>query len=179
MPKSTPPPSPHPDAYAPGNVKDLPQQGYMVYMLFCDSTPIVLGHGKLNRARVIFDDISTITSGHIKALFVRLHHLYGRGDFHRYVIPCLNKAEAQRLEKELHREIGGNTRDLPESIRKQIFEGMEAGGLPEVLLKIMLASSFDGLADLKNWRNNRILPDPVWQVLVDRLRLHATRRNKA
>jgi hypothetical protein len=38
-------------------------------------------------------------------------------------------------------------------------------------LEIALASSFDGLSDLKTWRRKGILDDCVWQVISKKLQL--------
>jgi hypothetical protein len=40
-----------------------------------------------------------------------------------------------------------------------------------MLLEIALASSFDGLSDLKTWRRKGILDDCVWQVISKKLQL--------
>ena len=37
---------------------------------------IVVGHGQKDRAKIIFDDLDNYTSGHIKAIFLRLYHKY-------------------------------------------------------------------------------------------------------
>jgi hypothetical protein len=41
----------------------------------------------------------------------------------------------------------------------------------KMLLEIALASSFDGLSDLKTWRRKGILDDCVWQVISKKLQL--------
>ena len=88
---------------SPASVESIPKEGYMVYILICGDNPIVIGHGKRNRARVIFDTkTSKPTTGHIKAIFVRLYDIYSDCHFQRYIILCSDKKEAQEIEKELH-----------------------------------------------------------------------------
>ena len=100
----------------PETIKEIPNTGYMVYILLFNGNPIVLGHGQRNRSKVIFDNEQQITSSHIKALFVRLYNLYGNGEFERFIITCKNKDEAKAIESNLHKQIGGNNRNLPAEI---------------------------------------------------------------
>ena len=53
----------------PTNLSEIPNNIYLVYILFFNGNPVVLGHGKKNRAKVIFDNINQITTSHLKALF--------------------------------------------------------------------------------------------------------------
>ena len=46
----------------PMSIKDFIPNKYYVYILTLDNRPIVVGHGKQNRAKIIFDDIDHITS---------------------------------------------------------------------------------------------------------------------
>ena len=75
-------------------VDDILPGVYCVYILTIGNNPVVVGHGKKNRARVIFDNRDTITPGHIKAIIVRLYTLFGSGDANskRYLIECESKA---------------------------------------------------------------------------------------
>lgn len=156
----------------PGSVRDIPQGVYVVYILVCDDKPIVVGHGKHNRARVIFDNDSQTTSGHIKAIFVRAHHLFGaHKSFERYFITCDSKSEAKEIEKNLHNKIGGNCRSLPEQIQQRIFANIDAEGVTAMILRIALNSSFDGMSDLKLWRRKGILNDQIWKAIADRFKL--------
>ena len=70
------------------SLTEIPSKVYLVYILFYENEPIVLGHGKKNRASVIFDSINKITSSHIKALFVRLYVLFGSVSLKRFIIIC-------------------------------------------------------------------------------------------
>jgi hypothetical protein len=155
----------------PNNTQDLPKRGYMVYVLVYNNYPIVVGHGQMNRAKVIFDGADQITPSHLKALFVRLYRLYGNGDFARYIVLCENKEEAKVIEKNLHQQIGGNTRNLPEEIRNQLFVGLDRNSTTYLLLEIALRSSFDGLSDIRKWRADGLIIDAVWEEIANRLLL--------
>jgi hypothetical protein len=157
---------------SPETINEIPNNGYMVYILTFNDNPIVLGHGQRNRSKVIFDNENQITSSHLKALFVRLYHLYGVGNFGRYIINCLNKEEAREIENNLHRQIGGNNRDIPIEIRNQLFYGLEPNSVSYLVLEIALRSSFDGLSDIRKWRVDGILNDQIWIEISRRLRLN-------
>ncbi len=164
----------YPDrATTPSSAQSIPRGVYMVYILVCDDIPIVVGHGKHNRARVIFDDERQTTSGHIKAIFVRAHHLFGNHkSLERFLIVCDDKNEAQEIEKSLHAEIGGNDRSLPDQIHRSLFQDIALDSIDAMVLNIALNSSFDGLADLKLWRRKQILNDRIWDVVATRLKLN-------
>ncbi len=151
---------------------DLPNKGYMVYILIHNNIPIVVGHGQKNRAKIIFDNENQITSSHLKSIFVRLYHLYGLGNFERYFINCLNKDEAKEIERFLHSQIGGNNRNIPVEIRNQLFSELEDSSIIRLILEIALRSSFDGISDLKKWRADGILSDDIWNEISERLRLN-------
>lgn len=158
---------------SPETVNDISMNDYMVYILIFNNNPIVLGHGKRNRAKVIFDNENQITRGHIKALFVRLYNLYGKGKFERYTINCQkNKEEAKVIEKNLHKQIGGNNRKIPDDIRDQLFHGLNANSVSYLLLEIALRSSFDGLSDILKWHADGILNDDIWNEISQRLHLN-------
>jgi len=153
-------------------VEVIPREKFMVYLLFYEGTPIVVGHGKFQRARVIFDDQETITPNHIKSIFVRIYHLFGDpGSFDRFIIPCKSKKEASTYEKKLHASIGGNSLVLPEELSARLFEGIQQGSAEEMVLRIALNSSFDGLSDLRKWRRRGILGDQVWFKIAKKLEL--------
>jgi hypothetical protein len=149
----------------------LPRTDYGVYILTLNDKAIVVGHGKYNRARVIFDNLETITKPHIKAIFVRLYQLFGEGEFRRYHIRCSSKEESQKIEKDLHEKIGGDSRQLSPEILEKLFEGIEPESTAETLLKIALVSSFDGLSDLRLWRRKWIINDSDWGILTKKLKL--------
>ena len=156
----------------PENVNQIPQTGYMVYILVFNDNPIVVGHGKKNRAKVIFDCDGQITSSHLKALFVRLYNLFGNnGHFERYIITCESKDEAQIIEKKIHKEIGGNNRNLPDEILNHLFDGIDSNSITYLVLEIALRSSFDGLSDIRKWRADGILSDVVWSEISQKLQL--------
>lgn len=161
----------------PTSVDAIPRGVYMVYVLVCDGKPIAVGHGKHNRARVIFDDRDHITPSHIKAFFVRAYQLFGGQSFERYLIECNSKSEAGKIENDLHDKIGGNSRSLPEKIEKRIFARVAKRSVTEMVLRIALNSSFDGLADLKLWRKKDILDDQVWEEIAAILNLKDPKQN--
>ncbi|MEB3121208.1 MAG: hypothetical protein VKL41_08285 [Snowella sp.] len=133
--------------------------------------PIVLGQGKKNRSKVIFDNLNQTTSSHLKALFVRLYFLFGEGTFERYIIICDDKNEAKSIEKTLHQTIGGNHRNIPTEIRNQLFNNLDPNSITYLLLEIALRSSFDGLSDIRKWRNDGILSNEIWAEISARLQL--------
>lgn len=153
----------------PAAVQDIPRGVYMVYILTYNDTPIVVGHGKHNRAKVIFDDKNQISSAHIKAIFVRAYRLFGQGEFKQFLITCHNKNEAKEIEATLHREIGGNSRNLPEDILTSLFKDISTDSTGYMVLRMALSSSFDGLSDLKMWRKDGILNDELWGIVGRRL----------
>ncbi len=143
----------------------------MVYVLVYNGNAIVVGHGRKNRASVILDDASRYTSGHIKALFVRLYHLFGTGNFERFIIECRDKTDAASTEKTLQQQIGGIHRLIPDDIRNRLFEGISPDSVARLVLEIALRSSFDGLSDLKKWRADGLLKDDVWNVVNGKLKI--------
>lgn len=99
----------------PQNVAAIPNNQYFVYILALNDAAIVVGHGRKNRARVIFDGLGQ-TTVHFKAILVRLHHLYAPPGsiFMRYLIKCASKVEATQREHARHALIGGNVPKVPE-----------------------------------------------------------------
>lgn len=162
---------------SPQDPADIPTGKFMVYVLECNGRAIVVGHGKKNRARVILDSEAAITPSHLKAIFVRLHHLFpdprGETGFARYLVTCESKEEAKAVEKALHALIHGNDRQLPEHINRALFAGIPERSIPWMLLKMALASSYDGLGDLRKWRIDGIIDDDAWKIISGRLRLGA------
>lgn len=158
--------------FAPQNINEIPQNGYMVYIMIYNGNPILVGHGKKNRSKIMFDNINDITSSHLKAFFVRLYTLFGNGHFERYIIACDTKAEARQVENHLHIEIGGNHRKLPIEIRNQLFEGIDTSSMTHLILEIALRSSFDGLYDLRKWRKDGILNDNIWAEISQKLQFN-------
>jgi hypothetical protein len=153
----------------PQNRKDIPLNVYMVYILTYNNKPIVLGHGKKNRANVICDDKNTITSNHIKALFVRIYNLYGDGNFERFIIKCKNKEEANELEKTLQNELGGNSREIPEEMNNKLFNGLNTNSKEYLLINQAICSSYDGLSDLKNWKKKNLIDMETWDIVSKKL----------
>lgn len=162
----------------PRELTDIPSnKNYFVYGLLHNDKPIVVGHGKRNRARVIFDNLSRITSPHLKALYVRLYHIYGNANstFTPFLIPCGDsKEKAEEIEKVLHERLGGNHRNLPEYITDALFSNIDPQSIEWILLKIALNSSYDGLSDIKRWRKEKLIPETTWGILSEKLRLDRT-----
>lgn len=153
---------------------DLPDgQQYMVYIRVHDGHPIILGHGKKNRASVIFDTLESSTTSHIKALIVRLYILFGSptAKTEQFVISCGSKAEAARIESNLHMLVGGNTLKVPPAIKDALLDGIPVSSPAWMALRMALCSSFDGITDLKRWRKEQILDDHAWLIVADRLKL--------
>ncbi|MCF7785894.1 MAG: hypothetical protein K9N47_07215 [Prosthecobacter sp.] len=146
---------------------------FYVYILTIGDRPVVVGHGRKNRAKVIFDSVEFTTSGHIKAFTVRLHSLFGEEGaiFGRHLIPCESKDEAKQIEAGIHREFGGNSLATPPRIRDQLFHDIAERSPAWMVLRMALASSFDGITDLKKWRREGILDDGTWSLVADRLKL--------
>lgn len=151
-------------------VNDIPKDQYVVYILTFNDKPIVLGHGKRNRAKVIFDDSNTTTI-HVKSLIVKLYLLYGVGEFKRYIIKCDNKNEASEIETKLHKNIGGNSLKIPTYIKDKLFNGLDKSDNIFKFLSIALLSSYDGISDLKKWKKEDIISDADWLEIIKRINL--------
>lgn len=156
----------------PTSVKDFIPNKYYVYILTLDNRPIVVGHGKQNRAKIIFDDINQTTSNHLKSLYVRIYRLFSDSNqFNQYLIECENKDEAKLIEANLHKIIGGNKRDLSNEILYKLYQGFSENSLENMILKMALCSSFDGISDIKKWRREEILNGDVWNNIKNKLKL--------
>lgn len=156
----------------PENMGAMPIDKNMVYILSYDEEAIVVGSGKKKRAKIIFDNISITTTGHIKSILVRVFHLFGTEEkFKRFIIPCESKEEAKDIERELHNQIGGNTTDFPEEFRDKLFEDI-GDSFTRTILNIALKSTYDGLADLKNWKRNGLVPDVILERIWGKLKLN-------
>jgi len=159
----------------PKGLADVPRKKqYMVYVLVSDDGVILAGHGRCNRAQVIFDSEDRVApGGHLKAFFVRLHVLFASQGtrFSRYLLRCDSKEEAKKLEKQVHGIIGGNNRKLPTYIENALFDGLTPHTFPWLFLQLALTSSFDGLADLMRWKGKGFIKPEDWKIISDRLRL--------
>jgi hypothetical protein len=152
---------------------EIPTDKQLVYILTYNDNAIVVGRGKKNRADVIFDDLENITV-HVKALKVRLHHLFRQGNdiFARYIITCQNEAESKEIEKRLHEKIGGNTLNVDERLIQRLFKGINKGSPEWIVLKIALCSSYDGISDLKKWKREGIVDANLWKAINDKLKIN-------
>ena len=157
---------------APSSRADIPKnKAYMVYVLVHNHHAIVAGHGQFNRAQVIFDDKSHMTKNHIKAIYVRLYHLYGQpaDRFERYVVIFPNKTEAKAAESRMHGIIGGNKLSLPASINEKLLKELDPEGRPMLFLKIALASAFDGFSDLRRWNKLGLITPSEASIIAGKL----------
>lgn len=160
---------------------DIPKDSALVYILFWGDQPLVVGEGKENRARVIIDDQNSITPNHKKAIKVRLYRLYGDDTtiFSAFVICCESKGEAQKIEKDLHLQIGGNDSSIEPKILAKLFSGLNEQSLVWIFLKQALCSAFDGIYDLKKWRREKIIKDNEWVEICNRLKISYMMPNKS
>jgi len=157
----------------PNSIENILPNKYYVYILTLDNKPIVVGHGKQNRAKIIFDDTHQITANHLKSLFVRIYRLFSESSqFQQYLIECIDKEEAKLIEANLHKVIGGNKRDLSDEILEKLYHGFPENSLENMVLKMALCSSFDGISDIKKWRRENILKGDVWKNIKTRLQLN-------
>lgn len=153
------------------DLNQLPSNTYMVYILATKDKTLVVGHGKSNRAKIIFDDLNHCTYNHIKSLFVRLNILFEQAELHRFIIICDSKGEASTRENEIHRLIGGNNRSVSVTIQDNLFSPLDQDSKASLYLRIALVSSFSGMSDLRNWRKEKIINEIDWNTITDLLRL--------
>jgi hypothetical protein len=156
----------------PHTLADIPRNSELVYGLILDDVAVVCGRGKCNRAKVIFDGAQQ-TTVHIKAMTVRLHRRYGPPHqvVERFVIPCVSKAEALAVERDLHRSIGGDGPNIPPEIQAALLAGLPPSSPAYILLRAALLSAYDGLSDLRRWRAAGIADDATWAEINQRLAL--------
>lgn len=157
----------------PLTVNDIPNSQYVVYVLAHNDTPIVVSSGQKNRAKILFDTIETKTNSHLKTFKVRVYRLNYVEGFAKFIVQCQNKNIACEREAHLHQLIGGNNNQLPEELKNWLFAGIGNDTIPHLLINLAMLSSFDGLADLKKWRQAGIIRNDVWQIISNKLQLHA------
>ena len=158
----------------PGARKDIPKNKiYMVYVLVRNDKAVVVGHGKFDRAQVIFDDTTKATNSHIKAVYVRLYHRYGQATdrYERFIVKFPNKEKAKAAESELHKLFGGNKLAIPTEISASLFAGLNASGLPMLLLKLALASAYSGFSDLRRWNKLGLINSTDAAIVANKLGL--------
>jgi hypothetical protein len=151
----------------PENEMDIPNESYMVYVLVYNDKAIVVGSGRKNRAKVIFDNATS----HFKALLVRLYTMYGNNNFTRYILECQSKSEAAKIEKKLHNHIGGNTREIPNEILELLFRDISNNERILLFLNIALLSSYDGISDLQKWHRKNLINADEWEIISNKLNL--------
>lgn len=155
----------------PQNVNEIQNRTWYVYILTYENRAIVVGQGKRNRAKVIFDNVNIRTDYHYKSLLVRLYRLFGNGVFNQFLIACNSGNESKIIEKELHREIGGKGTVIENDILENLFQNIERNSSIWAFLKIALLSSYSGLSDLKKWRKEGIINDLEWQIITHKLQI--------
>lgn len=162
----------YPRAIVPHALADIPRYQEMVYGLILNDVAIVCGRGKFNRAKVIFDGAQQ-TTVHIKAMTVRLHRRYGPPQqvVERFLIPCVTKADALAVERDLHRRIGGDGPNIPAEIQAALLEGLDHASPACLLLRAALISAYDGLSDIRRWREAGIADEATWVEIDQRLAL--------
>lgn len=151
------------------NPDQIPVNQYMVYIFGMNDVAVVVGHGKKDRAKVICDDQDHLTPNHIKSLYVRCCVLYGHGRFDKIIIPCANKVSALEVEREIQSLIGGNILQLPQQVEARLFEGIEAGSMTDLVLRMAMASSYSAITDLLKWARLGLLAPSVKEVLSQKL----------
>lgn len=158
----------YPSALEVRNIDELPKKGYMVYILLCNGKAIVVGQGKKNRAKVMFD----VATAHYKALLVRLYMIHeADAEYKRYIIPCDSKEQSKAIEYVLHHNenVGGAGMNFTEKILKAIE--CKESATANMLIKIALLSSYDGLSDIRKWHNENIISDSDWNILKEKFNL--------
>jgi hypothetical protein len=145
----------------------------MVYILAISNEVVVIGHGKENRAKVIFDSLEYSTPAHIKALKVRLYNLYSKCGVKRTraLIRCESKQEACQIEKKLQSEFGGNSLQIPSEIAENLESDKRLTRLPLAYIKLALCSYYDGLSDLKRWKKRGLIDEQTWNLITEILKL--------
>lgn len=137
-----------------------------------DDNAIILGHGRWDRARVIFDNLTKYTATHCKSGLLRLYNIYdlslaNKPKIGRYMIMCENKIEAEKLEHELQRQFGGNVSEVPQYLLDHILQGFAPGSPVWLLIMLAFQSNFSPLTDLNKWRRKGLIPDDaIWNEIV-------------
>ena len=153
------------------SVKEIPLNQQMVYILLFNGNAIIVGRGQKNRAKVIFDSLDKFTD-HYKATMVRLYNLYENdAKYTRIIIPCKDKKESESIEKNLHNEIGGEGIFLTNKIKSGLFSDLDDNSLENMLIKIILISSYNGISDLRNWRKCDLLTQEVWNRISEKFKI--------
>ena len=143
----------------PTSLDDIEKMIYYVYILLYDQQAIIAGHGKKNRASILFDKPK---APHVKSFLSRVFVVYGDKPFSRFLIPCQTKKEAQEIETIIHREIGGNVNQIPKEIEEKLYANITKGSSEEKLLRQAQISFYSGIDDLKRWRKAGIITDTEW-----------------
>ena len=153
------------------NVEDIPIHKQMVYILLFNGKAIIVGRGQKNRAKVIFDSLKRSTD-HYKATMVRLYNLYEKdAEYTRIIIPCEDKKESGLIENDLHKRIGGEGIFLTDKIKSELFSDLDENSIENMLIKMILISSYNGISDLRNWRKCDLLTQEMWDKISKKFRI--------
>ena len=162
----------------PAGIHQIPGGVHLVYILAInDAAPaIVAGRrspGNPGRARVIFDDLTHVTT-HFKAMLVRAHYLVlPPGTIYtRYLVSCTGSDDAQQTEAIVHHHFNGNRSEIPPAFRANILHGLAPHSVPWTLLSCAMNSANDGLSDLWRWNNLGLISAADWNEISTRLQLH-------
>ncbi len=144
----------------------MPRGSEMVYLLAHGEELVVAGRGERNRAKVIFDGLHT-TTVHYKAMKVRILHVYGDRDvpFRRFIIVCPDRTRSTTVERKVHQILGGNNNNSNQAYLDAIFSALGDDEIAKIFMKLALLSSYDGLSDLKKWREKEVIGDIQWNAI--------------
>jgi hypothetical protein len=154
---------------------EIPADCYMVYILAISNEVVVIGHGKKNRAKVIFDSLEYSTPTHVKALKVRLYNLYSKFGTKRTkaLIVCESKQEAYQIEKRLQSEFHGNSLQIASEIAAKLESDERLIHSSLAFIKLALCSYYDGLSDLKRWKKRGLIDEKSWNLITKILKLNS------
>ena len=147
-------------------IEDLNITEYMVYILMVDNNAIVIGVGKKNRAKVIFDNETNITKYHIKSIVVKLYQkYYPNATYHKIIIPCENRISALEIEKDLHEYFNGNKIIITDEIKLKLDE-CKMQESSKLIIKLALLSSYSALSDLHKWKKAKLINEEQWNEIA-------------
>lgn len=161
------------------------KEHYMVYALTFNDKAIVVGHGRYDRAQVIFDNYETYTLTHIKSTLIRMYHLaYKENEkdvydnriniYQRFIGFCGDKKLAEKIEKNMQAQYGGNQNEIPSELKNSILINTHNDKMARIILDLAFSSGYCGLSDLYKWRrkdNQLGIGDIVWNKIWDDLHL--------
>jgi hypothetical protein len=156
---------------------DMKSEDYYVYILACNARTIATGHGKRNRAKVIFDPKEGKTTCHKKSIFIRACNVLNTNGLKRYFVKCKSKEEAEEIEKNLHKVIKGNESNI-EVYREKFFplakgnplgKSKDINEIADVVTAMAFHSGYDGINDLRKWRTEKLISEEVCMIIEKKL----------